>query len=174
MKGLIHIYTGTGKGKTTAAVGLGIRCAGNGGKVLFSQFLKDNKSSELNILKKTEHIHVELCGETFGFYFRMTEETKQRAGETYGDYLARILEAARKEEYRLLILDEIIAAYNYELVDRKVLLEFLATKPEHLEVVLTGRDPAEELLELADYVSEIVKIKHPYDKGIPARDGIEM
>ncbi len=173
MEGLIHIYTGTGKGKTTAAVGLGIRCAGNGGKVLFSQFLKDNKSSELSILKKIGHIHVELCGETFGFYSRMAEGTKQDARETYSNYLVKVLEAARKEEYRMLILDEIIAAYNFELIDRKALLKFLETKPEHLEVVLTGRDPAEELLEIADYVSGIEKIKHPYDKGIPAREGIE-
>lgn len=173
MKGLIHIYTGSGKGKTTAAVGLGVRCAGNGGKVLFTQFLKDNKSSELRILKQVENIHLELCGETFGFYFTMTEETKQKAKETYGNYLSGIIECVKTGDYRMLIMDEIIATYNFELIDRQMLLDFLHNKPEHLEVVLTGRDPAQDLIELADYVSEIVKIKHPYDQGIPARIGIE-
>lgn len=173
MKGLTHIYTGNGKGKTTAAVGLGIRCAGSGGRVLFSQFLKDNKSSELSVLKGIENIQLELCGETFGFYFRMSEETKQQAKETYGNYLETILAAAGTGEYQMLIMDEIIATYHYEFIDRQRLLEFLRHKPEQLEVVLTGRDPAEELIELADYVSEIVKVKHPYDQGIPARKGIE-
>jgi cob(I)alamin adenosyltransferase len=173
MEGLTHIYTGNGKGKTTAAVGLGVRSAGNGGKVLFSQFLKDNKSSELKILKEIENIHLELCGETFGFYFRMSEETKKLAKETYSNYLARIIDSVKAGEYQMLIMDEIIATYNYELIDRQMLLDFLQNKPEQLEVVLTGRDPAEELVTLADYVSEIVKIKHPYDQGIPARIGIE-
>lgn len=173
MEGLTHIYTGSGKGKTTAAVGLGVRCAGNGGKVLFSQFLKDNKSSELNILKEIENIHLELCTESFGFYFRMSEDTKKKAKETYQNYLARIIECVKAGEFQMLIMDEMIATYNYELIDRQILLEFLKNKPEQLEVVLTGRDPAEELVELADYISEIVKIKHPYDKGIPARIGIE-
>ncbi len=173
MEGLIHIYTGSGKGKTTAAVGLGVRCAGNGGKVLFSQFLKDNKSSELNILSTIENIHLQLCTDTFGFYFRMTEETKKKAKETYGNYLAGIIECAQSGEYRMLIMDEIIATYNYELIDRQMLLDFLHNKPAQLEVVLTGRDPAQELVELANYVSEIMKIKHPFDQGIPARIGIE-
>ena len=171
MEGLTHIYTGSGKGKTTAAVGLGVRCAGNGGKVLFSQFLKDNKSSELNILKEIENIHLELCGETFGFYFRMSEETKkQQAKETYSNYLTRTIECVKAGEYQMLIMDEIIATYNYELIDRQMLLDFLQNKPKHLEVVLTGRDPAKELVELSDYVSEIVKIKHPYDQGIPRQN----
>ena len=86
MKNLIHIYTGDGKGKTTAAVGLTIRYAGSGGKVLFSQFLKDNKSSELCILKRIDEIEVVLCQETFGFYSRMDEETKRKAKEVYSIY----------------------------------------------------------------------------------------
>ena len=81
--------------------------------------------------------------------------------------------AARNGEVDLLILDEAIAAYNLKLVDSKLLLEFLNTKPEALEVVLTGRDPAPELVELADYVSEVKKIKHPFDRGVKARKGIE-
>jgi cob(I)alamin adenosyltransferase len=103
----------------------------------------------------------------------MSEETKKLAKETYSNYLARIIDSVKAGEYQMLIMDEIIATYNYELIDRQMLLDFLQNKPEQLEVVLTGRDPAEELVTLADYVSEIVKIKHPYDQGIPARIGIE-
>lgn len=173
MQNLTHIYTGDGKGKTTAAVGLSIRCAGSGGEVLFTQFLKDNKSSELSLLQKIENITVILCDETFGFYSRMEEETKKRAKVVYHNYLQTIIEKVRQQEYVMLVLDEIIGAYNYNLIDRKLLLEFLQGKPDGLEVVMTGRNPHKELVELADYVSEIVKVKHPFDKGVIARRGIE-
>ncbi len=173
MKGLIHIYTGDGKGKTTTAIGLSVRFIGSGGKVLFTQFLKNNKSSELRILRKLEGISVLLCDETFGFYSRMTEETKKRAKEVYSDYLKKVIESVKKEEVGLLIMDEIIGAYHYNLIDCNLLIDFLRSKPEELEVVMTGRSPQKELMELADYVSEIVKVKHPYDQGIQARLGIE-
>ena len=75
---------------------------------------------------------------------------------------------------RLLVMDELIASYNLDMVDKEEVLTFLKDKPQELEVVLTGRDPAPELCELADYISRIVKVKHPFDKGIPARKGIEM
>ena len=173
MKNLIHIYTGDGKGKTTAAVGLTIRYAGSGGKVLFSQFLKDNKSSELCILKRIDEIEVVLCQETFGFYSRMDEETKRKAKEVYSIYLRNIIDKATNQTIQMLVLDEIIGAYNNNLIERDFLLEFLRNKPDQLEVVMTGRNPQNELVELADYVSEIVKVKHPFEKVIFARPGIE-
>ena len=173
MKNLIHIYTGDGKGKTTAAVGLSIRYAGCGGKVLFSQFLKDNKSSELNILDKIDAIQLVLCDESFGFYSKMNDETKEKAKAVYGQFLRKIIDMATNQDVQMLVLDEVISAYNFNLIDREYLLEFLRNKPDQLEVIMTGRNPAKELLELADYVSEIVKVKHPYDKGIHARVGIE-
>lgn len=173
MKGLIHIYEGDGKGKTTAAVGLSIRCAGNGGKVLFTQFLKDNQSSEIKILNSIPQIEFIPSSEYFGFYSRMTEETKIRAKEVYNNLLASVIQKASKEDYQMLVLDEIIATYNYKLIDVNLILDFLKNKPDHLEIVMTGRNPADELLDLADYVSKIVKIKHPYDKNVPARAGIE-
>ncbi|MDF2943657.1 MAG: ATP:corrinoid adenosyltransferase BtuR/CobO/CobP [Herbinix sp.] len=173
MNGLIHIYEGEGKGKTTAAVGLSIRCAGNGGKVIFTQFLKDNKSSELNILKTIIPIEVVSGGEFFGFYSKMSEETKVRAKEVYSNLLETVMNKASNGDYQMLVLDEIIAAYNFNLIDQSILLTFLKNKPSNLEVVMTGRNPSEELLELADYISRIDKIKHPYDKGIKARVGIE-
>lgn len=170
---MIHIYTGNGKGKTTAAVGLSIRCAGSGGQVIFAQFLKDRKSSELKILENIEEIQLELCEEFFGFYSKMKEETRGKAREAYSRYLRRVIDNAIVQKAQMLILDEIIPAYRYDLVEREYLIQFLQNKPEELEVVMTGRNPEEELVALADYVSEIVKIKHPYDKGLPARVGIE-
>jgi cob(I)alamin adenosyltransferase len=173
MKSLIHIYTGNGKGKTTAAVGLSIRYAGCGGKVIFSQFLKDNKSSELNILNKIDAIQLVLCDEFFGFYSNMNDETKEIAKNVYSKYLRKIIDITMNRDTQMLVLDEVISAYNYNLIDREFLLDFLRNKPDQLEVIMTGRNPEKELMELADYVSEIVKVKHPYDKGIHARVGIE-
>ena len=169
----VHIYTGDGKGKTTAAVGLAVRFAGNGGKVLFTQFLKDGTSSELRILKQIPEITVYSAEKNFGFTFRMDEETKQQARAYYDHYLAEALRRAAEESYGLLILDEIGAAYRTELIDRERLLTFLEERPQDLEVVLTGRDLAEELLSYADYVSEVRKIKHPFERVITAREGIE-
>lgn len=174
MKGCIHIYTGDGKGKTTAAVGLSVRFAGNGGKVLFAQFLKDGTSSEIKVLSTIPGIIMMPCTEHFGFSFLMNEEEKKHAAAVYTDYLKNILAKAVEEEIGLLVMDEAVAAYNLNFIDHEILLDFLKNKPEQMEVVLTGRDPAEELVELADYVSEIRKIKHPFDQGIPARDGIEQ
>ena len=174
MKGCIHIYTGDGKGKTSAATGLAVRFAGAGGRVLFAQFLKDGKSGELSVLQTIDGIDVDVCRECFGFSFSMSEETREKAGAAYTEYLQRILKRALDENFGLLVLDEIIATYNQGFIDRQLLLDFLEHKPDELEVVMTGRNPVNELLELADYVSEIRKIKHPYDQGILARKGIEF
>ena len=145
-KGLIHIYCGDGKGKTTAAIGLSVRAAGSGMRVLFVQFLKKAETSELNILTNLPQVTV----------LRPSED------ESWMDTQAD-----------LLVLDEAVGAYNREAIDRAKLLDFLKKKPEPLEVVMTGRNPSQELIDLADYVSEIRKIKHPFDRGIRARTGIE-
>lgn len=172
-EGLIHIYCGDGKGKTTAALGLAIRAMGRGLKVLLIQFMKSQETGELKILEKIPQITVMRSKEKFGFSFTMTAQQKDRCRSVHDDLLKRGLENCRLEQIDLLILDEIISAYNYDLIDRAETLRFLRAKPGHLEVVLTGREPAEELLEIADYVSEIKKVKHPFDQGIGARIGIE-
>ncbi|MBD7912995.1 MULTISPECIES: cob(I)yrinic acid a,c-diamide adenosyltransferase [Clostridium] len=174
MRGLVHIYCGEGKGKTTTSIGLSVRAAGNGMKVIFTQFLKNNDSSELKILNSIENIDLIPCEESFGFFFNMTDEQKVEAKKVYSSLLTSVLKKSKEADYDMLVLDEIMAAYNYNLVDRDELIEFLKNKPEKLEVVMTGRNPDEKLIELADYVSNIQKIKHPYDKGIFARKGIEM
>lgn len=173
MRGCIHIYTGNGKGKTSASVGLAIRSAGHEKKVLFAQFLKDGSSGEIRILQAIPGITVFPCTKNFGFSFLMDQEQKKQAVTCYTEYLQQILGKAVFGEYDLLILDEAVAAYNLNFFHTESLLAFLKNKPEKLEVVLTGRNPADELVELADYVSEIQKIKHPFDAGLPAREGIE-
>lgn len=173
MKGLIHIYTGDGKGKTTASIGLGIRCAGSGGNVVFTQFIKNNQSSELDILSQLSNFQVFTSDRTFGFISKLSENDRNEAKEVYSNLFSKVIEYVRLKDCRMLILDEIIGAYNYKVIDQQSLMDFLKNKPKYLEVVLTGRNPGDELLELADYVSEIKKIKHPYDNGILARIGIE-
>ncbi len=173
-RGLIHIYEGDGKGKTTAAVGLSVRFVGNGGKVLFAQFLKRNDSGELKVLEQIEDICLLRCEKSFGFTFRMNKEQKKQAADYYNDYMEKALADAKEQQIGLLILDEVLDAYNSNMINHEKLLKFLKEKPEEMEVVLTGRDPAEELLELADYVTYMKKKKHPYDKGIAARKGIEL
>jgi len=174
MEGLIHIYTGTGKGKTTAAAGLSIRFAGSGGKVLFTQFLKNDNSSELAVLKQTGNIVFLPSNAYFGFTRSMTPEVKENASRHYNNYFTKILGEVFSNNYGLLVLDEIIAADNAGLVEHNKLIDFLKNKPDNLEVVLTGRNPSEDLKDMADYISDIVKVKHPFDKGISARTGIEQ
>lgn len=169
--GLIHIYCGDGKGKTTASMGLSVRAAGSGLKVLVVQFFKDGSSSEVKILRDIPNITVMTEERNFGFFKFMQEEEKAVAKQAYEDLLQKAITLSKNVD--VVILDEIISTYNYEMISRETLVDFLKTKPEKLEVVMTGRDPKEELVTLADYVTEMKKIKHPYDKSQPARLGIE-
>lgn len=173
MTGLIHIYCGDGKGKTTAAVGLSIRCAGHGIPVLFTQFLKNGDSGELCILDTIPSVHVEKCPEKMGFTFQMDEEQKKAASACLSEYFGKIRHLSETGAYGLLILDEILDACGSGLLDEEVMADFLENRPDSLEVVLTGRNPSEKISGMADYISEIRKIKHPYDRGMAAREGIE-
>lgn len=181
--GCIHIYCGDGKGKTTAAIGLCIRAIGNDIPIRYVQFLKDGSSGEIHILRKLSGVEVDYEEQNYGFFSTMTEETKRMAAEAYSELLWRTIETCKKRLQTLpqngnsvrmmLILDEVIASYNYGLIDKELLLTFLTERPDGLEIIMTGRNPAEELMQLADYISEIQKKKHPYEKGLPARKGIE-
>ena len=170
--GLTHLYCGNGKGKTTAAVGLTVRCLGSGGKAVFAQFFKDGSSSELNILQTLPGLTLLVCRERFGFYKRMDEETREKARAAYTALLEEALAAAGGAQ--LLVLDEAVSAMNHGMIPEARVLEFLEGKPVGLEVVLTGREPSAALQERADYVTEMVKRKHPFDRGIAARKGIEF
>lgn len=173
MFGLVHIYCGDGKGKTTAAVGLAVRCAGRGNKVLLVQFLKSRDSGELYSLAKLPDIEVMRGKESKKFTFQMNEEEKHALLIEHNKMFEQVLAKIKNGGYSLLILDEVIGALNAKVFEMQKLTEFLRHKPENLEVVLTGRNPAPELVEIADYVSEMRKVKHPMDKGIMAREGIE-
>ena len=173
MKSCIHIYCGDGKGKTTAAIGLSVRACGCGKKVLIARFLKTDHSGEVKALGGLSGITVMPCERSFGFFSKMSLQQKKEAEIYYSHLLETTLNKAVAENFHLLVLDEIMAVCRFGLVEERKVLEFLSSRPEGLEVVLTGRDPSEKLLELADYVSEIKKVKHPYDKGTPARQGIE-
>lgn len=172
-QGLIHIYCGDGKGKTTASLGLALRCAGRGLKVLIIQFLKNQDTGERIALEKIPEVTIIKGKDKIPFTYQMTDQQKEQCRQDHDDNLKKAFSLCISGQVDLLILDEIIASYNYNLVDRDLLLDFLKTKPPALEIVMTGRDPVNELTELADYISEIKKIKHPYDKGIRARIGIE-
>lgn len=173
MYGLIHLYEGDGKGKTTAAAGLSIRCAGNGGNVLFTQFLKDGTSGEIAVLKNIAQITVFSATEKFGFTFRMTEKEKKEAEAYYAHYFEEIIEKVKETHYDLLVLDEAVGACALGMLSEQELFDFLDHKPEDLEVVLTGRNPSEALKDRCDYDSKIQKEKHPFDRGIGSRNGIE-
>ena len=174
MKGLIHVYCGDGKGKTTAAAGLAARAAGAGKPVLFVQFFKDGNSAEIRLFRDalSECITPMICETSYGFIWTLSEGEKACAA---ADYTALFREAVRRSDPNgLLVLDEIISAMNFGMVPEDEVLDFLRGKAEGLEVVLTGRDPSEKLLDAADYVTEMRKIKHPFDRGVQAREGIEF
>lgn len=175
-KGLIHIYTGEGKGKTTAGLGLCLRAAGSGLKVLIARFLKTNNSAELQAFERFPNVVLVENDKSFGFsrLWKDDPEKKAQAKEYYSRMLDTAIREAVSGYYDVLLLDEIIASVRLGVVDTDTLLGFLKEKPDNLEVIMTGRDPIPELIELADYVSEIRKIKHPFDQGILARKGIEF
>jgi len=174
-QGLIHIYTGAGKGKTTAAIGLGIRAYGQGLKVLMVQFLKGWTTGEMKVI------------ESLGPRFQLFQYNKENDKFTWGmtdDEMKGIkgemriglnytIEAVMSGEWDLIIMDEVMAAVNCGFLTLEEVVEIVENKPLKLELVLTGRDAPLKLIELADYVSEITARKHPMEKGILAREGIE-
>lgn len=169
--GMVQIYCGDGKGKTSAAVGLAVRAAGAGLSVLFAQFLKTGDSAELAALRRLGSVDVALPARSFGFVWTLSDAEKVQMREVYAAFWRELAE--RAEGYDVFVADELLDAINLGLVDGQEVLAWLRGRPVGLEAVLTGRDPAPELVELADYVSELQKVKHPFDRGVAARRGIE-
>lgn len=172
-RGLIHLYCGDGKGKTTAALGLTIRALGSGFRVVFVQFLKSQATGELSILDGLPNVTVLRGKEGAGFSFAMTEEEMEKTKHLHTENLKAAIELAASGNCDMLILDEAVGAYARDLIDKAFFEGFVQNKPEQLELVMTGRNPAQWMFDCADYVSEIKKVKHPYDKGMTARTGIE-
>ena len=172
--GRIHIYYGNGKGKTTCSMGLAVRAAGCGKKVLIIQFMKTGKSSEIKTLENISGIKVMDAPRMKKFSFNMTDDEKQEMLEADNAVLGEIRQKVADGGYDLLIMDECLGSCHKGFLDEQLLIDFLRNKPEHLEVVMTGRHPDDTLMEIADYVTEMHKVKHPYDEGIMARRGIEF
>lgn len=168
-KGLVHLYCGNGKGKTTAAMGLALRALGQGMQVVVVQFLKNGTSGELEPLKKLgAAVYSGQPGAKFTF--QMNAEEKAQATQENNVRLAEALQ----QPCDLLILDEICAARNSGMVDEALAKQAVLERPQHREVVLTGRNPEAWMVEAADYITEMQPRRHPYEQGIPARKGIEF
>ncbi len=168
-KGLVQIYTGNGKGKTTAALGLALRAAGAGLSVYVMQFLKSAAYSEMKTLKKLKKITAVQCGR--GCLI------KRKAKKIDFSLAAAGLMKARKiimsGEYDVVILDEVNVALNLGLINSADITEIITRKPRGVELVLTGRYCPKSILKRADLITEMREVKHPYRKGLKARPGIE-
>lgn len=167
-QGLVHLYCGDGKGKTTAAMGLALRALARGHKVAVVQFLKDGTSGEVDLLRRLGA--TVLSGEVTGFVFQMTDRERASAREVQDACLAEALGLGAD----LLVLDEACAAWNLDMVDRDLLRRAVFGRPEGCEAVLTGRDPAAWMRDVADYITEMRALRHPYDRGVEAREGVEF
>jgi len=174
MKGLIHVYTGEGKGKSTAALGLALRASGRGKRVLLVQFFKGSDTGELHTAELLPNITVLRLEQRHGFFKYMNEAQKAEVYEEHTVLLSKACGLAREGACELLILDEAISAYQHNALDKAKLEAFVQNKPDALELVLTGRNAPEIFIDMADYVTEMNKVKHPYEKGISAREGIEF
>jgi len=168
---MIHVYCGDGKGKTTAALGLILRHVGAGGTAVLAQFLKSAPTGELASLERLG-VPVYRHELPHGFFPNMSGEMKEKVRAMHDHTLAEAARLARNGACTLLVRDELSAALSLGLVDREAVLSLL---DEHggAELVITGRDPDAALLARADYVTEMKLVKHPYEKGVKARKGIE-
>ncbi|MDF1547358.1 MAG: cob(I)yrinic acid a,c-diamide adenosyltransferase [Bacteroidales bacterium] len=173
-QGLVHIYTGDGKGKTTSAVGLGVRALGHNLKVCYAYFHKNPEKygyTEINQLEK-------LGGKIFGFAkshpFCDKEITEEDLKQQCADGINFLKKEVLNGGYNLLIIDEILISVRDGYLSEETLVDFIKNKPTNLELVMTGRGATEKLMQLADYVSNITKVKHPYDNKILSRKGIEF
>ncbi len=168
-KGYIHVYTGNGKGKTTAAFGLALRAACSGKKIYIGQFVKGMKYSEVEVERYIPAIKIEQLGRDCFIHHEPTEEDIKAAREGF-EKCKKIL---KDGEFDLVILDEINIAIYFKLVSIEEVLEMIKDRAPHVEVVLTGRYAPKEIIDVADLVTEMKEIKHYYTKGIMARKGIE-
>ncbi|MDV3103850.1 cob(I)yrinic acid a,c-diamide adenosyltransferase [Thermococcus waiotapuensis] len=168
--GLVHIYTGNGKGKTTAALGLAVRMLGSGGKVFIIQFMKAS-------LVYGEQKKIAECGaviESYGLPKFVHGKPEKEDIEAAKRALERAKEIVSSGEWDLVILDEICVALGFGMIEAEEVKKLIENRARNTELVLTGRYCPEELFELADYVTEMREIKHPYQRGIMARRGVEF
>lgn len=173
-KGYVQVYTGNGKGKTTAAIGLGVRASGYKRQVYMVQFLKSTPTGELESLKGLEpYFKVFRFQETKGFFWTLNEEEKKILKSEVQQTYEFIVKAMKDGACYVLILDEILGAYKNELITEEQIMHLINIKPVQMELILTGRNAPEWLVNRADLVTEMKDIKHYAEKGVMARKGIE-
>ena len=173
-KGLIHLYHGDGKGKTTAAIGLALRALAAGRRVLVIQFFKNGLSGEIRLLRQMEHTKI-LAGTTSGrFFWDMDDLEKAETRALHDSHIDQAAAWIREGEIDFLILDELLSAWNQDIVDQAKVLDLIDNRPVEMEVCYTGRGPAEALIERADYITNMQLERHPFEQGIDARMGIEF
>jgi cob(I)alamin adenosyltransferase len=169
--GLVQVYTGNGKGKTTAALGLALRAAGSNMRTYIGQFLKGRQYGELESIK---HLSPLITIEQYGIngWVHVDEATPdQKAAARNG--LIKATKAIMSEKYDIVVLDEINIAIFFGVLPEQEVLDLLDIKPDSVELILTGRNAPQSLIERADLVTEMKEIKHPFKKGVQARQGIE-
>ena len=169
--GYIHVYTGPGKGKTTAALGLGLRAVGAGFKVYMIQFMKGRRYSELDAIANLSNFTVVQHGRD---EFVNKDNPEQIDIDLAQEGFAHAKDIIKNKKYDMVILDEINVAIDFNLIDLDDVVKLVEGKPEKLELVLTGRYAHPEIMKIADLVTEMLEIKHPYQQGIKARKGIDF
>ncbi|MDY6825973.1 MAG: cob(I)yrinic acid a,c-diamide adenosyltransferase [Bacillota bacterium] len=173
-KGYVQIYTGDGKGKTTAALGLGLRAVGSGLRVIMFQFLKGSPSGELkSVTMLGENFEIIRLAESKKFFWTMNEQEKNELKKNMKGELDRVREVLTGEKYDILILDEIMAAIHGGLLSVEDVCVLIDARPPGMEMVLTGRSTPNKLIERADLVTEMHCIKHYINESVYARVGIE-
>ena len=172
-KGLVHIYTGDGKGKTTAGAGLALRALGHGLKVCYAYFHKRPEKYGYTEINNLEKLGADIFGIAKGHPFCDSDIDPEKHAELAKEQFRELIEYAQNNSFNMLIIDEVIVSVRGGYLPEELLVDFIKNKPRGLEVILTGRGASETLIELADYVSEVKKVKHPFDKKITAREGIE-
>jgi cob(I)alamin adenosyltransferase len=172
MDGYIQVYTGNGKGKTTAAMGLAFRAAGRGFKTYIAQFLKGQPTGEIEAAKKlAPFIRIEQFGREGFITVKDGPEDEDVSRARAG--LEQALEAMLSGEFRIVVLDEVNTAVHFKILPEKDVLDFLDKRPAGVEVVLTGRYAPDSFIARADLVTEMKDVKHYFDRGVKAREGIE-
>jgi cob(I)alamin adenosyltransferase len=170
-KGLVQVYTGNGKGKTSAAFGLALRATGRGLKVCIIQFIKGGFDyGELYVADKLPGLKLKAFGR--GKFVSEKKPDKEDV-DLAEEALKTAEEAVKSREYDVIVLDEVNVALNLKLIRTERVLQLIKEKPAQTELVLTGRKAPKEIIETADLVTEMVEVKHPYNKGFKARKGIE-
>ena len=171
-RGYVQVYTGNGKGKTTAALGLALRAAGHGLRTYIGQFMKGQHYGELEAVKLAKpYITIEQYGQPG--WVHVHKPPKEEDIRLAQEGLRRAREAMLSGEYDIIVLDEIATAHYFDLISLQDMLELIRSKPDNVELVFTGRYAPQELIEIADLVTEMREVKHYYQKGVSARDGIE-